>query len=720
MIKKLSAFLLMFMLPGAAFSAIGNIDTRRVVGWLPDKKPSYVDKNTKNDWNTDKYNKIVFIVLPGVYGDWAGTGTWISPRHILTAEHVVTEEKDNNRKCGIDGKPDCDVYLSDGTTLKAKTVIYDSEIGGKVKDDKYAYDWAFLEVSNSTYCNKHYYDGYVPTVVGNGLWRAGFGGLRVLTNTDIQNIKTAYKEFLNDIDDKIKKHIPITQNASFAYDMQDGLDAEETVYVTAARESSVFLDKFKELTHSDFVNDYLNDNYTLKYTENCRIDSIKEPGLVEHDCYSWSGDSGSSIIDAASNKIISIDVGGSLYIAAPNYIFDTGVKTQRIFNTDVLTKIDEAKQQCSNNQTPIVVDEPVTVPTKIITLNKNGGTGIIKNNTGTTFTETNDGEISCTSENTVNLPTWLSGVNSNNTTNITKGTETDSKVFLGWSTKSTCATSICATTSITCPASNTTYYAVWGTPQCSAVHGTAVIATTLENKPSCTVICDNGYKTSGTYRGAANQLNESYTCSGNTISLIWTNGGHGSAPTSPASCVYGENVTTPAALTEEGWKFNNWKIGNNTFNASTSIACNYTNFGVYSGSATLTATWTQNTVVIIPEPSVPSTPITIITPEIPMQPVTDETDTYDTSSDVFNDIDRIMRRYNMNESSSWVNDGSFNTTRLISDSVSGVVLGTVGSVVTSVIIKKNQTKQGFESLKCTIGGQSVATYGDEFKVGVKE
>ena len=103
-----------------------------------------------------------------------------------------------------------------------------------------------------------------------------------------------------------------------------------------------------------------------------------------------------------------------------------------------------------------------------------------------------------------------------------------------------------------------------------------------------------------------------------------------------------------------------------------------------------------------------------------MQPVTDETDTYDTSSDVFNDIDRIMRRYNMNESSSWVNDGSFNTTRLISDSVSGVVLGTVGSVVTSVIIKKNQTKQGFESLKCTIGGQSVATYGDEFKVGVKE
>ena len=63
--------------------------------------------------------------------------------------------------------------------------------------------------------------------------------------------------------------------------------------------------------------------------------------------------------------------------------------------------------------------------------------------------------------------------------------------------------------------------------------------------------------------------------------------------------------------------------------------------------------------------------------------------------------------------------GGFNTARLASDSVAGVVLGTVGGVVTSNIIKKNQIKNGFEDLKCTINGQDVATYGDEFRVGVK-
>ncbi len=64
-------------------------------------------------------------------------------------------------------------------------------------------------------------------------------------------------------------------------------------------------------------------------------------------------------------------------------------------------------------------------------------------------------------------------------------------------------------------------------------------------------------------------------------------------------------------------------------------------------------------------------------------------------------------------------DGNFNTARLASDSIAGVVLGTAGGVITSKIVKKNQIKNGFEELKCTIGGQVVATYGDEFTVGVK-
>ena len=62
-------------------------------------------------------------------------------------------------------------------------------------------------------------------------------------------------------------------------------------------------------------------------------------------------------------------------------------------------------------------------------------------------------------------------------------------------------------------------------------------------------------------------------------------------------------------------------------------------------------------------------------------------------------------------------DGNFNTARLASDSIAGVVLGTVGGIVTANLVKKSQVKQGFEDIGCYIGGQSVAGFGDEFIVG---
>lgn len=90
----------------------------------------------------------------------------------------------------------------------------------------------------------------------------------------------------------------------------------------------------------------------------------------------------------------------------------------------------------------------------------------------------------------------------------------------------------------------------------------------------------------------------------------------------------------------------------------------------------------------------------------------------DTSS-VFYDIDRYINMY-FQKSSVWSDaQGNFNTARLISDSVAGVVLGTVGGLVTSRIIKQNQIKKGFETFYCTIGGQNVANLGDEFEVSVR-
>ena len=64
-------------------------------------------------------------------------------------------------------------------------------------------------------------------------------------------------------------------------------------------------------------------------------------------------------------------------------------------------------------------------------------------------------------------------------------------------------------------------------------------------------------------------------------------------------------------------------------------------------------------------------------------------------------------------------DGKFNVARLASDSIAGVVLGTAGGIITSNIVKKNQVKRGFDDVMCTVGGQSVADWGDEFRVGIR-
>ncbi len=64
-------------------------------------------------------------------------------------------------------------------------------------------------------------------------------------------------------------------------------------------------------------------------------------------------------------------------------------------------------------------------------------------------------------------------------------------------------------------------------------------------------------------------------------------------------------------------------------------------------------------------------------------------------------------------------EGNFNTARLVSDSIAGVVLGTAGGLITSSVVKKNQVKSGFEDVVCTIGGQTVGGYGDEISVGIQ-
>lgn len=66
----------------------------------------------------------------------SGTGTWVSPTHVLTAKHVL------GNPFGEDAWDEVKLLLPDGSTVDAKVMMQGS---GGPKD--YSHDWALLEVS---------------------------------------------------------------------------------------------------------------------------------------------------------------------------------------------------------------------------------------------------------------------------------------------------------------------------------------------------------------------------------------------------------------------------------------------------------------------------------------------------------------------------------------------------------------------------------------------
>ena len=83
-------------------------------------------------------------------------------------------------------------------------------------------------------------------------------------------------------------------------------------------------------------------------------------------------------------------------------------------------------------------------------------------------------------------------------------------------------------------------------------------------------------------------------------------------------------------------------------------------------------------------------------------------------------IDEFFKYAEGNKSGWKTADGKFNTVRLASDLTAGVVLGTVGGVVSGVVIKKKQVEKGFETLHCAVGGRTIANWGDVFVVGISK
>lgn len=100
-----------------------------------------------------------------------------------------------------------------------------------------------------------------------------------------------------------------------------------------------------------------------------------------------------------------------------------------------------------------------------------------------------------------------------------------------------------------------------------------------EGSTSCEP-CENGYSSNADHTA----------CEPNVITIVYANGGHGTAP-AQTTCTYNQQFTLPSAMTDNGYTFQNWTVNGKLFNADERIVCNYTNLGVYTETATITGTW---------------------------------------------------------------------------------------------------------------------------------
>ena len=164
-----------------------------------------------------------------------------------------------------------------------------------------------------------------------------------------------------------------------------------------------------------------------------------------------------------------------------------------------------AKWTCESGYSGEDCSTPNTIT---ITLNKNGGSGKLYNGEGTLSDGDTNGTTTCTAGGTMSLPTWSAtiGKNPTNMTNISK----TKRVFKGWNTSSNASTPNAA---VTCPTSDTTFYAVWVEPTCTA--GTGVASASLsdvdDNKPVCSVTCNDNYYGSS-FTGSAGETSVTTTC----------------------------------------------------------------------------------------------------------------------------------------------------------------------------------------------------------------
>ena len=128
-----------------------------------------------------------------------------------------------------------------------------------------------------------------------------------------------------------------------------------------------------------------------------------------------------------------------------------------------------------------------------ITLNKNGGSGILKTDESQT-TGTASAQMLCYYNQPCTLPSW-DDTNAEHRNNITNG----KKIFTGWSTTPTVREGDTGVFTMTFTA-NDVVYAVWIQPTCTVTggHGTCTLRNASQNKPTAYFSCKTGYAQTAT------------------------------------------------------------------------------------------------------------------------------------------------------------------------------------------------------------------------------
>ena len=293
---------------------------------------------------------------------------------------------------------------------------------------------------------------------------------------------------------------------------------------------------------------------------------------------------------------------------------------------------DEEMENYTNGS---VAEHAVTVNNKVITINKNGGTGTCGG-----VASTSNGSITCTYAGTCTAPTWNSS-----SCNITNGSGASQKVLTGWRKNSASGTRIALGGTATAA---TTLYAEWSSA-CSITNGTAT-SSVSSNTPTCAVSCTNGYSQNG-YTNTTTSFNvtgtqgvtksasclprtykvtldpKRYTSASDTAgNAATTNGttsfwyvykkapgsGHAcyyfnkeitsaSDAASSANCIAGTNGVSITAPTLTGYTFNgyyNTKPGTGTQYVTGAGATTNNLYNAVAGNSTLYADWEPNTYTI--------------------------------------------------------------------------------------------------------------------------